>query len=1381
MPDLQMLVEVSDAPVDRTGSPVPMADIKPTSAVQALNSSSSSTTDPAPDTPADAVTTIIGVATIPTSDQFVYPGRAPSPSDQHKEKQKEKEPEKKKKDKAGKKLGPRKPTPFASFQSTFSARSSPAPSARHARRGTPAANAGTNARTALRANVNSSGTASNGHSPMPNQQNPLLARNVPSASLMGFQQQGPMYPYGLLGEMPLPSRGIAPPYHGMQPPSIQGILPPSLLPNMHARLPNGMSHPDIRALQNLALPPNAMAAMVRRQQQQQPGLPPRKAPHLPFISRRAAVSNSPLLPASNDGRSPSKNGSPSGTNGGSVSPMNESALSGSSVPTRNVVPVAQNANNSSPVPVSQTTLPGISPDVVPIVDPAPAIGTATLSVSVNAAIASAAAALGVVNADNGSIDGDGSARSCRSHRGAPGAFGATFRTFVPSENGPVKMHEPPPTKKDNDARPESLRKASPLARQSPPHVPQRQSPVMGMGTASPAPVASSVANATVVPTMPVSGMPFNEPLPSPLGTLSPRAEQTSSSMQQSNVVPSSTYIAQQVPVPAAYASNPYAAMFPQRSYPAMHSQHILQQQHVALATGSPYTYPAPTAAHALPPPVRKCAMPSCENYVSVQMRTATRCMDCIRAEWAHLRESASSAKRVKIENGSGGAAAVKLERSGESKSQSHKRNKEQPKDKKNQRAIKQDFDGDVKMEDAESLCASLLLTSEADEPVDGSIANPAVIPTAVLPSPGPSSETPTPSPDTINSEMQLQPLHPQPPGIAAGFRSRSSSVRMLPTPASTPPRTFVTPSLSLLSGSSSQLEATGSSMSDALLSPSIAAPSSSRTVTPTPNGTPKNPGQAISGWDSDLTDIEDVEMQPAEQTASSGRSQTQTPYNPEDPQPVQPHSGSTGSHNQQQDAIQVIYLEQQQRLTIRVPAQQQQLMEPVRECGEKYCHNLLGSDYKWKLCVHCRKRARDYQRQRLGIQIKDKEEDEERRSTSDGPIQRNKFNFDDALNAILADSSRVVKGARVCTIRNCPHILPSVEEYTWKMCCPCRARTRRNARARRGAPDPSDPVNGQFNWKLDAPLSRPPRKRCASLDCGLLVDGQEIVPPGIRGSIPGDADGPYPLCEQCIERIIQPQASKRRLPGFAADVPTQRMYRGVGNSSRLPNAHPRKGDWPSGDCSPHHANGAIPYSRGPYKQYPPAGYGGTPPASRPLSAKRPRLMARAPTPYSEYQGLQYLLADFRLQFHSFLDTRLRHYTIIAKTEQGVVPPDTPFGDRTPTFIFEGEYSVVAPDYDVQGRQIEVSDNILDVKASLAEATNLNLPYQGDLRFLPTKPSGLCIHFFCQHNVDTPRRVDDQVMKESQMTQGELEITVMADGSHRIFPGQRTVVRFRLLG
>ena len=64
--------------------------------------------------------------------------------------------------------------------------------------------------------------------------------------------------------------------------------------------------------------------------------------------------------------------------------------------------------------------------------------------------------------------------------------------------------------------------------------------------------------------------------------------------------------------------------------------------------------------------------------------------------------------------------------------------------------------------------------------------------------------------------------------------------------------------------------------------------------------------------------------------------------------------------------------------------------------------------------------------------------------------------------------------------------------------------------------------------------------------------------------------------------------------------------------------------------------------------------------------------------------------------------------------------------------------------------------------------------------------GVVARFACDHEVlihVAARAEKDQqtVAPLHKIMRGELEIAIMADGSHRFFPGQRTVIRFRLVG
>lgn len=58
-------------------------------------------------------------------------------------------------------------------------------------------------------------------------------------------------------------------------------------------------------------------------------------------------------------------------------------------------------------------------------------------------------------------------------------------------------------------------------------------------------------------------------------------------------------------------------------------------------------------------------------------------------------------------------------------------------------------------------------------------------------------------------------------------------------------------------------------------------------------------------------------------------------------------------------------------------------------------------------------------------------------------------------------------------------------------------------------------------------------------------------------------------------------------------------------------------------------------------------------------------------------------------------------------------------------------------------------------------------------------SGIFTRFLCVHRLRNPfgPPYPDQ---EPMVMQGELEIAILPDRSHRLLPGQKTVVRFRLV-
>ncbi|TFY76145.1 hypothetical protein EWM64_g7866 [Hericium alpestre] len=106
-----------------------------------------------------------------------------------------------------------------------------------------------------------------------------------------------------------------------------------------------------------------------------------------------------------------------------------------------------------------------------------------------------------------------------------------------------------------------------------------------------------------------------------------------------------------------------------------------------------------------------------------------------------------------------------------------------------------------------------------------------------------------------------------------------------------------------------------------------------------------------------------------------------------------------------------------------------------RPCVIKGCERMLDPGYKWKLCEPCRTKFREYSRKRVNIQTP--------RTYLDGVP-----NSTNADGQTMPDTSGEIPDAalsndrRLCTIRHCRLPLPPAETYKYRMCEPCRIRSR---------------------------------------------------------------------------------------------------------------------------------------------------------------------------------------------------------------------------------------------------------------------------------------------------------------------------------------------------
>ncbi|KAJ7623538.1 hypothetical protein FB45DRAFT_925943 [Roridomyces roridus] len=533
-----------------------------------------------------------------------------------------------------------------------------------------------------------------------------------------------------------------------------------------------------------------------------------------------------------------------------------------------------------------------------------------------------------------------------------------------------------------------------------------------------------------------------------------------------------------------------------------------------------------------------------------------------------------------------------------------------------------------------------------------------------------------------------------------------------------------------------------------------------KTVKPGEAGPSTSEDRNIDGWDSELSDLTDSETEveekprpsfkiriparpPANPTSTVKQPTTPPPQTPESSLPTPPASAET----------------------------------PARFCTIARCRAPLPplSQYRWKCCSPCRKHCREYQRERharltaeaveaalnpaievpqpsvpaaeLLLQAqKDWQREEKRRALA--AVAGGALGDDAALRARKAheilerEEKRLVAGeesnavtwnvapsavplkrmpaARLCKGRGCEHVIPSADEYEWKLCGVCRGRERRKAelggKSSRKAKTELQKETERELALTDMPLAEAPKPgRCRYLDCGILLEGEES----------------FAECGQCVRR-------KRRKPAK----------------------------------QPGHRN-----------SYKPPPILKAVPIPKPVPVPAPAPKRKRASPYPPYQSCDALLADFGARFQGFIQAQ-SYYFLVRSSRSGYLQQES-------MFDFSGEYAVVAPDLNVVGRKSSIQKGAHAVKDAVSRA--------GGLEFSPTSwvsvldgPGGVVTRFACVHLVHLgllpPRTAGGHAyapaggpQPQTKNMQGELEIAVLPDNSHKYFPGERTIVRFRLVG
>ncbi|TFK36543.1 hypothetical protein BDQ12DRAFT_736884 [Crucibulum laeve] len=382
-----------------------------------------------------------------------------------------------------------------------------------------------------------------------------------------------------------------------------------------------------------------------------------------------------------------------------------------------------------------------------------------------------------------------------------------------------------------------------------------------------------------------------------------------------------------------------------------------------------------------------------------------------------------------------------------------------------------------------------------------------------------------------------------------------------------------------------------------------------------------------------------------------------------------------------------------------------------------------------------------------------------------------------------------------CSIKKCNQIMPP--GYHWKCCVMCRARTREYQRKRqnlKGRHTRLDvemeklqsgvPVNELYS------LSEPASEVMLVPDEGSVVSGARVCSIRACGHIiPHPQEYRWKMCGGCRERTRERRRRKEVKSRLEAGLPPieDRNSDNDIHSGRL-NAmvNPIPGRCSSSDC------GMLvdPSSESKECEQCIARRNGLawkptrlksrkrnikPPSDNVLTTRNISVVKRhGPSPYPEYKSSLALLYDFQLRLSGFLEAQSYYFLCKSNGLVSNVSGASVFG-------FDGEYSTVAMDFDIAKRREKVVLRILRVKESMERT--------GQLRFAPDKwvatvDDGIVTRFKCIHQAPILQQDTQSVGKQTYAVknmQGELEITVLADHSHQFLPGQRTIVRFRLVG
>ncbi|KIY65323.1 hypothetical protein CYLTODRAFT_424464 [Cylindrobasidium torrendii FP15055 ss-10] len=164
--------------------------------------------------------------------------------------------------------------------------------------------------------------------------------------------------------------------------------------------------------------------------------------------------------------------------------------------------------------------------------------------------------------------------------------------------------------------------------------------------------------------------------------------------------------------------------------------------------------------------------------------------------------------------------------------------------------------------------------------------------------------------------------------------------------------------------------------------------------------------------------------------------------------------------------------------------------------------------------------------------------------------------------------------------------------------------------------------------------------------------------------------------------------------------------------------------------------------------------------AQPPALRKPVQWERPASLYPEYPTLPTLLVDFSARISSFFKAHRAWMT-----SQSAIPQ--PQSQKISTFGFDGEFSTINMNIDIMSRREPVIHYIEHLKGELVRAGRVQLDTEGK-------------QVAFAHGGILTRYRGAQWIGESWMT-GEMEIAILPDTSHPYLHGQRTVIRYRLVG